>query len=284
MRHAACAVWRNLVDDAGCLVVAAHAPRLSAEEDGGPAAERCGRRCLHDLNRRTSRRISRGGLRRLRGQDTDPFDHLAESRHIGTGNADGPHGVVIDPQAGELVGIRDEPPPAVEAMVVVGVARAEEHFLVPDHIRRQSAVSDHNSNRSSRSCISPAAPGIATNTAATISHDQHHAHGWPPSYLAISGSIIRSPQERCRIRAAPVLLYPWVKCRTTTNSPGRSLCCKKRMNTMQAEYRTDIARLAEDIARRETEAAKRDKDNLRWQLTLWLAAVIVLGFLIRWPF
>ncbi len=49
------------------------------------------------------------------------------------------------------------------------------------------------------------------------------------------------------------------------------------MNTMQAEYRTDIARLAEDNA-------KRDKDNLRWQLTLWLAAVIVLGFLIRWPF
>ncbi len=52
---------------------------------------------------------------------------------------------------------------------------------------------------------------------------------------------------------------------------------KERMNTMQADYRTDIARLAEDNA-------KRDKDNLRWQLTLWLAAVIVLGFLIRWPF
>ena len=52
---------------------------------------------------------------------------------------------------------------------------------------------------------------------------------------------------------------------------------EERMKTMQAEYRTDIARLAEDIA-------KREKDNTRWQIGLWLAAVVVLGFLIRWPF
>ena len=32
------------------------------------------------------------------------------------------------------------------------------------------------------------------------------------------------------------------------------------MNTHQAEYRTDIARLAEDNARRETEAAKRETE------------------------
>ena len=30
------------------------------------------------------------------------------------------------------------------------------------------------------------------------------------------------------------------------------------MNTMQAEYRTDIARLAEDMAKRDAEAAKRE--------------------------
>ena len=48
------------------------------------------------------------------------------------------------------------------------------------------------------------------------------------------------------------------------------------MNTMKAEYKTDIARLAED-------AAKRDKDNLRFHIGLWIAAVVVLGVLIRWP-
>ncbi|MCY4260510.1 MAG: hypothetical protein OXC91_09640 [Rhodobacteraceae bacterium] len=62
------------------------------------------------------------------------------------------------------------------------------------------------------------------------------------------------------------------------------------MKTMQAEYRTDIARLAEDMAkrdveaaRRDVEAARRDKDNLRWQIGLWVAAVVIIGVLIRWP-
>ncbi len=66
---------------------------------------------------------------------------------------------------------------------------------------------------------------------------------------------------------------------------------------MQAEYRTDIARLAEDMAKREVEAAKReveaakreveaakrDKDNLRWQIGLWVAAVVIIGVMLRWP-
>ena len=26
---------------------------------------------------------------------------------------------------------------------------------------------------------------------------------------------------------------------------------------------------------------KRDKDNLRWQVGLWIAAIVVLGFIIR---
>ena len=49
---------------------------------------------------------------------------------------------------------------------------------------------------------------------------------------------------------------------------------EERMKTMQAEYKTDIARLAEDLA-------KRDKDNLRWTIGLWIAAIVVLGFVIR---
>ena len=46
------------------------------------------------------------------------------------------------------------------------------------------------------------------------------------------------------------------------------------MKTMQAEYKTDIAMLAADNA-------KRDKDNLCWQVGLWIAAVVMLGVLIR---
>ena len=55
------------------------------------------------------------------------------------------------------------------------------------------------------------------------------------------------------------------------------------MNTMHAEYKTEIGRLAEDSAKRDAEAAKRDKDNLRFHIGLWIAAVVVLGVLIRWP-
>jgi len=51
---------------------------------------------------------------------------------------------------------------------------------------------------------------------------------------------------------------------------------EERMNTHQAEYRTDIARLAED-------SAKRDKDNLRWQVGLWIAAIVIIGIIVRWP-
>ncbi len=44
------------------------------------------------------------------------------------------------------------------------------------------------------------------------------------------------------------------------------------MKTMQAEYRTDIARLAEDMA-------KRDKDNQRWVISLFIAAVVIIPVL-----
>jgi len=56
---------------------------------------------------------------------------------------------------------------------------------------------------------------------------------------------------------------------------------EERIETRQ--YRTDIARLAEAMARRDTEAAQRDKENTRWQIGLWVAAIVVLGILIRWP-
>ena len=51
---------------------------------------------------------------------------------------------------------------------------------------------------------------------------------------------------------------------------------EERMNTHKAEYRTDIARLAEDNAKRETRLVVV-------VATLIVAGVAVLGFLIRWP-
>ena len=62
---------------------------------------------------------------------------------------------------------------------------------------------------------------------------------------------------------------------------------EERMKTMQADYKTDIAMLGKQIAARDAELGKqiaeRDKDNLRWQVGLWIAAVVIIGVLIRWP-
>ena len=58
---------------------------------------------------------------------------------------------------------------------------------------------------------------------------------------------------------------------------------KERMNTMQAEYRTDIARLAEDMAKRDAEAAKREAARAErdatarwWQTAILVAALAAL--------
>ncbi|MCY4167735.1 MAG: hypothetical protein OXE82_05595 [Rhodobacter sp.] len=56
---------------------------------------------------------------------------------------------------------------------------------------------------------------------------------------------------------------------------------EERMKTMHAEYEGALDRLRADMERRDADAAKRDKDNLRWQIGLWIAAVVILGVLIR---
>ena len=48
---------------------------------------------------------------------------------------------------------------------------------------------------------------------------------------------------------------------------------EERMNTVHAEYRTDIARLAEDMAKREAREAERDA-TARW----WQTAIALAGF------
>ena len=56
---------------------------------------------------------------------------------------------------------------------------------------------------------------------------------------------------------------------------------EERMKTMQAEYKTDIGRLAEDMAKRDTETAKRETRIIVTMVGLFVAAVTVLGVLIR---
>ena len=53
------------------------------------------------------------------------------------------------------------------------------------------------------------------------------------------------------------------------------------MNTKQAEYKTDIARLAEDMAKRDTESAKRETRNLLAIFGMIALAVAILGLLIK---
>ena len=55
---------------------------------------------------------------------------------------------------------------------------------------------------------------------------------------------------------------------------------EERMKTMQAEYKTDIARLAEDMAKRDAEATRRETRLLLSMAGLLAVAVAILGLLI----
>ena len=55
---------------------------------------------------------------------------------------------------------------------------------------------------------------------------------------------------------------------------------EERMKTMQAEYKTDIARLAEDMAKRDAEAVRRETRLLLSMAGLLAVAVAILGLLI----
>ena len=70
------------------------------------------------------------------------FDQRVESRCIVGDDAGVAHGVVVGLQGDKLVVVGNETQPAVEALIVVGVAGVEEHLLVPDHVGQEGAVAE----------------------------------------------------------------------------------------------------------------------------------------------
>ncbi len=58
---------------------------------------------------------------------------------------------------------------------------------------------------------------------------------------------------------------------------------QREIAVLEERMNTSYERLLADMARRDSEMTKRDKDNLRWQIGLWVATVVILGVIIRWP-
>ena len=69
----------------------------------------------------------------------------------------------------------------------------------------------------------------------------------------------------------------------TTELEKKHAVLEERMNTSYERMNAAFERLRTDMAKRDTDMAKRDKDNLRWQIGLWVAAIVILGFIIRFP-
>ena len=72
--------------------------------------------------------------------------------------------------------------------------------------------------------------------------------------------------------------------RTLSEHSERMAKQEERMSTHQAKYESALDRLRADMAERDVDMAKRDKDNSRWQVGVWVTAVLILGAWIRWPF
>ncbi len=56
------------------------------------------------------------------------------------------------------------------------------------------------------------------------------------------------------------------------------------MNTMRADLESTLNQFRADAERYRADAERRHSDNLRWQIGLWIAAVVTLGVIVRWPF
>jgi len=65
---------------------------------------------------------------------------------------------------------------------------------------------------------------------------------------------------------------------------------KKDMEIMKADlsatlegFRTDAEKREKEAVQREKEAVQREKENQRWMIGLFIATIVILGILIRWP-
>lgn len=55
------------------------------------------------------------------------------------------------------------------------------------------------------------------------------------------------------------------------------------MNALHSDVKAALERNNAAFDRLRADMERRDKDNTRWQIGLVIAAVVVLGILIRWP-
>ncbi|MCY4302390.1 MAG: hypothetical protein OXC68_11750 [Aestuariivita sp.] len=58
---------------------------------------------------------------------------------------------------------------------------------------------------------------------------------------------------------------------------------ESRIDASLAKTESAMDRLRADMERRDKEAAVRDKENQRWIVGLFIATIVILGILIRWP-
>ena len=58
---------------------------------------------------------------------------------------------------------------------------------------------------------------------------------------------------------------------------------EERMTTRSAEIEGASNRLRANMEQLWMDMARRDKDNLRWEVGLWITTAVVLGILIRRP-
>ncbi|MCY4207591.1 MAG: hypothetical protein OXD29_06530 [Roseovarius sp.] len=58
---------------------------------------------------------------------------------------------------------------------------------------------------------------------------------------------------------------------------------KKDMEIMKADLSATLEGFRTDAEKRENQAVQREKENQRWMIGLFIATVVILGIIIRWP-
>ncbi len=58
---------------------------------------------------------------------------------------------------------------------------------------------------------------------------------------------------------------------------------ESRIDARLAENNGAMDRLRADMKKLDKEAIQRDKENQRWIIGLFIATIVILGIIIRWP-